>query len=936
VGISDNGRSARASNIRSTLKHHPLAMACAAAFLFASSAGYAQDTAPAKTEAQIKAEADAAAKAKAEARRRGETVKELQTVTVTGIRRGIEDAIDTKQEATSIVESVSAEDIGKLPDSSIAESIARLPGLTAQRERGRATQINIRGFAGDFAGTTLNGREQVSTGDNRGVEFDQYPSELLSGVVVYKTPDASLVGQGLSGTVDLKTVRPLDFQDRVMSVNFRADQNEVNGDKTRGNRYSFTYIDQFQDRMVGLSIGYAHLDSPAPGFQNESWGYADGPNGTKVFGGGKLYKFDNNNTRDGWMGTLQFRPNDFYESTVDVFYSKYDKTEIKTGVEFGTAWGQGILQPGYTTNGSGTITNAVFTNVLPVFRMDSNPINDELGSFGWNNKFHLSEDWDVTADYSYSFANRKQRFLETYAGVVGNGTTTVGIDLDPSGEFYNYTFGRDLNDPSQLRLINAGGWGCPGECQDGYLKDFRIVDKMHSFRVDATRHFGEGWLSSVEFGLNLTKRKKDKSSEEGRLCLVNCTQGDSAPFPGSPGSFGFGGLEGLAGYDANTALESGFYHFIPKYHPDIANKNWQIAEDILTFYTQANIDTDIGDMPLKGNFGFQYVDTDQSSDGFSTFTGNPAGTITSDGASYRQFLPSMNLSLGLPWDQYVRFAAARQMARPRLDDLRASFDVHVNEATCANSTARIWCGGGGNPRLKPWLANAYDLSYEKYFTTAAGNKGYVAAAYFFKDLQTYIYKSDVAFDFAGFPLPTNLPNLPTTTIGVLNQPFNGQGGVLKGIELSISIPLDVIWHGLNGFGIQASYSDTKSSITPNGPGTTQPLPGLSKYVSNVTAYYERNGFSIRASRRSRSAFRGETRGFGADLSLIDIQSETVEDAQINYNFNNGMFKGLSLYFQMSNVGDTPFRTADAGDPGARPIQYFEYGKTTLLGFSYKF
>src|SRR5690606_17847406 len=125
---------------------------------------------------------------------------ELDRVLVTGIRSSIEKSIDTKQTSTSIVEAISAEDIGKLPDSSIAESIARLPGLTAQRERGRATQINIRGFAGDFSTATLNGREQASTGDNRGVEFDQYPSELLSQVVVYKTPDAALVGQGLSGT----------------------------------------------------------------------------------------------------------------------------------------------------------------------------------------------------------------------------------------------------------------------------------------------------------------------------------------------------------------------------------------------------------------------------------------------------------------------------------------------------------------------------------------------------------------------------------------------------------------------------------------------------------------------------------------------------------------------------------------------------------------
>jgi hypothetical protein len=148
------------------------------------------------------------------------------TVVVAGIRRGIEDAISVKKDATSIVESISAEDIGKLPDVSIAESIARLPGLAGQRVAGRAQVISIRGLSPDFATTLLNGREQVSTGDNRSVEFDQYPSELLSGVTVYKTPDAGLVGQGLSGTIDMQTVRPLSFSGRNISLNAR-------GEKTR-------------------------------------------------------------------------------------------------------------------------------------------------------------------------------------------------------------------------------------------------------------------------------------------------------------------------------------------------------------------------------------------------------------------------------------------------------------------------------------------------------------------------------------------------------------------------------------------------------------------------------------------------------------------------------------------------------------------------------
>src|SRR5204862_328503 len=139
--------------------------------------------------------------AEREAKQRAAQVKKIESVKVVGIRLGIENAIDTKQEATSVVESVSAEDIGKLPDASIAESIARLPGVTSQRVNGRSNAISIRGFAPDFSTTLLNGREQTSTGDNRAVEYDQYPAEVVNQVLIYKTANAALIGQGLSGTV---------------------------------------------------------------------------------------------------------------------------------------------------------------------------------------------------------------------------------------------------------------------------------------------------------------------------------------------------------------------------------------------------------------------------------------------------------------------------------------------------------------------------------------------------------------------------------------------------------------------------------------------------------------------------------------------------------------------------------------------------------------
>lgn len=276
--------------------------------------------------------------------------QQLETVTVTGIRKGIEAAISVKRNSDSIVEAISAEDIGKLPDSSIAESIARLPGLTAQRVNGRAQEVQIRGLAGQFATTLLNGREQVSTGDNRSAEFDQYPSELLSGVTIYKTPDAALVGQGLSGTIDLQTVRPLNFASRTMAVNLRGEKNSLGrlnpgaaGDK--GSRFSVSYIDQFADRTVGVALGYARLDSPNQNNYFRNWGYPQGSgsigsttyNDVRLPGGVQLRNESASQKRNGLMGVVQWKPSKDFETVVDAYHSTYERIALQRGFEAGLA-----------------------------------------------------------------------------------------------------------------------------------------------------------------------------------------------------------------------------------------------------------------------------------------------------------------------------------------------------------------------------------------------------------------------------------------------------------------------------------------------------------------------------------------------------------------------------------------------------------------------
>lgn len=903
------------------LKRNSLSVALATAMLLGTPLAYAQ-TADAPAQDQTEDEAT-----------------ELDAVVVTGIRRGIEDAIDTKQSEDTIVEAISAEDIGKLPDMSIADSIARLPGLTAQRVNGRAQEINIRGLSGDFATSLLNGREQVSMGTNRGVEFDQYPSELLGSVTVHKTTDATLVGQGLAGTVNLKTVRPLSFDDRVIAANYRRDMNKTDDQKSYGERYSLSYIDQFADRTIGLAMGYAHLNNPGQDNQFGAWGYNGlGPDNTAPFqlGGADIFAFGRTNERDGFFATLEWKPADGFSSTLDLFYSKFDRTELKQGVQFGLGNGTPT-----TISGNGTALTGTAPVNQAVVRNDYSIYKDELFSIGWRNEIVINNNWTMTTDVSHSSGDREQPILETYAVRRAGLVDTVAYAYNSDG-YFDLDFGLDYSDPDNFMLMDPGGWG-GDRAQAGFLKTFTTEDKLDSVRIDLERTFDSSFISSLEIGANFSERSKSRGSQEFTLCLTEeCTDNTGVAIPADQvqnRQFGFFGIDSLLTMDPLRLLNE-VYIPLQKDNVDIARKNWQVEEDVGTAYVQANLNTDLGPVPLRGNIGVQLVDVDQSSTGFVTYEGGSAvGEQITDGASYTHVLPSMNLSFQFPADQFLRLGASRQVARPRVEDMAVNNNITIDRTTFrdpeTNEIIPTWRQSGGNPRLEPWEANAYDLSYEKYF---GGNRGYVSAAYFYKDLKTYIYDEIGPFDIRETEVPfEQFPDVPSP-IGVATLKRNGQGGVIKGLELAASVPFDILWDPLEGFGIVASYSDTTTSIQPRGPAfPTEPVPGFSKYVSNVTLYYERYGFTLRASRRTRSPFVGEIQGDGAvggNRALISYGKEEVVDFQIGYTLQSGPVQGLGFLFQVNNLTDEP--ATQFSSVSDRPQRFTEYGRTYLLGVNYRF
>jgi iron complex outermembrane recepter protein len=927
------------------LKRNLLTLALASAMFGIAPVSFAQEDDKTMTEE------DKAAAANAADANDGE--QELDAVVVTGIRRAIESSINTKRDQTSIVEAISAEDIGKLPDQSIAESIARLPGLSAQRVAGRAQVISVRGLSPDFATTLLNGRELVSTGDNRSVEFDQYPSELLSGVTIYKTPDAGVVGQGLSGTIDMRTVRPLDFSESVLVVGGRYQRNSLGSAADAsgsGNRFNLSYVGKSASGDFGFALGISRTQTPTQEEQvglYEPWEAIRGANdrpgvavGTFYSNGIKALRRTGETTRTGALATLQWRASDSWMSTMDLFYSTADSEDTANQFEvnlgdYNGGYGRlNIVNP--VVNGDRTFTGGTIQNIYPLVRGLYNKREDNIKAAGWTNEFFL-ESMTITADLNWSKADRDELNLENNTqqrNANQTGSTNAPLDtlrlIFRNNGFSQLNPGRDYSNPANLFLSNTI-YG------SGYGKVPQVEDELTGIKLMANIP-SESFISSYDIGLNRAERDKKKRQPEGPIELG--AQGITpvgSQFQYRPVDLGFAGVGVIPAWNVPGAVGQ-YMVFRPS---DTASflipKAWDVNEVINTGWVRANIDTSWGDVPVRGNFGIQIQNVDQSSDSRVFDGSRPAGQQVrpiTGGKKYTDVLPSLNLSFEVAENQQVRLGLARQVARPRVDQLRASLEFGVDNATGKPGA------GGGNPELDPWLADAIDLSYERYF---GENKGYVSAAVFYKDLKTYIYQeSRDGYDFqnllVGYVPPVGA--VPPQRFGTYNGPVNGEGGGLKGLELSASIPFEMFTESLQGFGAIANASFYDSNIqvlaaeNASSVGSDPiELPGLSDRVINFTAYYENNGFEARISQRRRSDFIGEIGNFDGARTLRYVVGENITDAQVSYAFKGGL-QGLSVLLQASNLTDEAYQTY-AGTKD-RPLEYIEWGRTYLLGFSYKY
>ena len=883
----------------------------------------------------------------------------LDVVTVTGIRGSIQNSLNAKKNATSIVEAISAEDIGKLPDLSIADSLARLPGVTAQRVRGRSQQISIRGLGPDFSLALWNGREVVSAGNNRGVEFDQFPSELVAQGVVYKTPDATLAANGIAGAIDLRTVRPLDYTERKLNFSGKYvlnDNDQPNPDFDEdGYRLFGSYIDQNANGTIGWSLAATVQSNPT---QFTSRELKTNSGQTSIDGAtGLVYPSDNPRTgvvsrefeRTSIAGALQFEPNDRWQTTIDAFYTDTEDSGIFRGVETPIAsWSTAQFRN--ATGTSGFADAAIYDNVTTFLRTDTEGNTAEISAIGLNTSYDVSDRLTLMADFSRSTLDRNDIDYESYAGTgfAGAGPTdTLGFGFDDDGE-YSIAAGLDYTDPGVVVLTDPGGWG-----QVGFIKEPKIEDELNQLRLEAAYDLENSFISGVKAGFLFTDREKTFDSNENFIRAGSGFVNGALTIPSNRilGSTNSGtiGLDIIA-YDPSSFLTDGTYTL----EKATFDTEWVVEEEITTFYAMAEIDSTFNGVPVMGNFGFQYQDVDQSSTANLQGGGERQQTL---GASESYFLPSANLSFEVSEDTFLRFAAAQTVTRPRLDNLAANQTVSISNQVCADTdgdfvpdtlvgfmlpTNPCFNISGGNPQLEPYQSTSFDVSYEKYFgpTTA------LSVAVFHKELSDWVETATDTLDITEQLTSIGIPALdafvaanPQVATAVTSFPENISDGSITGIEATLRMSLDdYLPQQFEGLGFNASYTYADSSLSGAISGSDIRIPGYSDEVWSGDIYYENHGWRSRISARHRSGFLSEVPQFDGSLTGAEAQDETIVDLQIGYEWDHGPFEGFGVNFEVFNLTNEPFITeAETADPSVVfPSRHEEYGTTYNITVSKKF
>ncbi|HVI99988.1 MAG TPA: TonB-dependent receptor [Sphingomonas sp.] len=894
-------------------------------------------------------------------------------IVVTGVRASYVKALEVKRDSEQVVESIVAEDVGKLPDNNVVEALQRITGVqVTDRGSGEASTLSIRGLPDPL--TTMNGRE-IFTAAGRSFALQDIPATLVKQIDVYKTRSAEQIETGLAGQIDVQTRRPFDFDGFALSASARGIYNETAD--TLNPNVSLLVSDRWETGIgdVGLLVNGSYAktkyrtmsvtagalvpfvtENPPPGTgftplqrvfpDTGAWqpgldrGLPDEEGSTFILNGietpyylsrDAVFSSDLHGERErpSINAALQWSPNSSSTYTAEVFWTGYRATTYNNlFFSFVDYWGALGPDPASSFTlfpGTNIIKSRTVGDVFGFNSGDFTKSSTDSYVYALNGQWDVGDSGHITADLSHQDSTVKSQF---FAMRINRVAPQINVDFNTGNGFPSYNFS------DNALLTDPGAWTV-GELYDNGNRD---EGSAWTFRLDGRKDFDSGFLRQVKAGIRYDDRKASSS-----------VRGQDAPALG--GSFGAlpeGAVyrtddfyNGRADVPTSWIAPNGYYNiahadeirdlYRSSVDPGILlsddmtlTKVFDINEITMSAYIQADGEISLFGRPLRLEAGLRYVDVDTD----LAFTDRYTLASSSGSQTTSAFLPAATAIYDITDKLRLRFNYGETLRRPAFGDLNSNY-------TLTGDLTQVGYGSGsaGNPNLRATKATNYDLSLEWYF-----------------DRDSAIYTTLFRREIDGLVVPiTSLVNVTGTGLNtdtfLVTRPQNASDGVLKGIELGALYFPDYLPGIFKGLGVQGSLTVLDSSqnipqVDINGNITGQERTdffGVSDFSYNVTLAYDRHPVGIRLSYVYRKNFlaRNEARLFANPIGVWRVPERSL-DFQLTYDVTDR----LGVTFDATNITNEVqqeyYRFDDAGGFATDNLGSLLLARTFALGVRYSF
>lgn len=883
----------------------------------------------------------------------------VEVIEVRGIVSSLKRAMADKKENLAVSDGIAAEDLGKFPDLNVAESLQRITGVSIDRSGGEGQQVTVRGFGPQFNTVLVNGRQLASDDAGRAFNFDILAADQITGANVYKSGVANLQSGGIGSTINVSTARPFDY-DGFQAVGSVKGMYESLSEEVSP-QASFLVSNTFADDKLGLLLAVSHQEREVQINRIQTAGWRPGltlSNRNDGVIAENVYLPRNwdqivdqqERTRTNASLVAQYAPTDDVTITLDGFVSKF---EVDSQVTDLASW----FEPdrvGSATINPETGTAIQFTQEIDLHQGSGNPASDFVSStrnvrdvtskgFGLNVDWQINDALSATFDVSNSTAENdiagEGRF--NVVGIINNyefdgtgGVPTVRHDGFVDGQLPDIALNR-------LHYNDLGNTVASDDEVTEYKADFTYLPDSDVFR-------------KADFGILRSEREKYVYQMFASECLF-CGYGTEAPIdelnirPFTANNYFSGLIDTWYTYDGDAYLDylaSQGAPVVPTLQPNYYN----IDEDVTALYAQLEFGYDIGDMPLTMNFGARYEETNVSVTAVQAFISDivpttdltlfanrfaPAEDITGS-SSYANVLPSINVKLEVQEDMIVRFSRYDSLSRPTMDQMSPA--TTFGEPRRQNLQA-----SGGNPNLKPFEAENWDISFEWYYS----DDSVFSFALFSKEVENFIvtlsgeesysmtdrsaangYRCAEDTCAVGVQLDPTDPTRDVVAdteelngeseIYTVTRPQNGETATVNGYEVALTH----VWD--NGFGITANATVVNSDAEVSDDVTqTFALEGLGD-SQNLIMFYERDAFQARVAFNNREAFLfalDNTSVGGATGEPVTTETYGQWDVSASYDINEHFtvfFEGINVTEEeLSQVGRFADQTYSIEDNGSR-------------------